>query len=330
MDDCPPLKTILNNIKHIPHEKIGVGTNGSVFLMNIENKSYAIKMICIENEKQIESFMQEVQHWKEAQLTIPEIVPVFCESALVDKDTLDSFEYPLYKELDLNTEWRSADKAIAFGFIFTQSVDYLRKIDFTVENTTLLIDNLIKALDILQSRGYIHGDIKDDNILYLKEPYLKVLFIDLEGLCKSPCQKALPQTYLPPNYSSIKKRRFHFRTPSGTKKRTKVTNKSFPKFTFATDRYAVGLTILDYIKKTQWNDPRWRGQNITSEMKELRDTYYNKAYKLISTPIHEYASAIGKEKTTEVAIESLGNHSENNTNRKNRRTRKVNRTRRNV
>lgn len=311
-ESCPPLKEILSTIHRLPVQKLGSGGFSTVFLFHVLGKSYAVKIIPIENETHIEEFKTEVLNWKTANQNprLQTIIPTFCESALIPVETIRSFEYPIDSVLELNTEWRHPEMAIAYGFIFTKSTNYVPyyKLPHRYEITTQIIDNLIQALDVLHKEDYIHGDIKLENILI--KPDLGIYFIDLAGLCKLPCTRSIPttQNYLPPDFATFTKSRFRFQKP-GTllkknRRKTKITNKTFTRFSKEMDKYAMGKIILHILTTTVAEDPRW-GNDASPEDKQVRETYYQKAYQLIRYPIHIYASEIGLESQTKKNTPSI-------------------------
>lgn len=335
--DCPPLEYILENIDTLPKKVLGGGGFSNVLFFVVDNISYAVKVIPIVTEKHIETFKQEVLNWKIANLNpkLRDIVPHFCESALVSKEIIESFKTPITKAFHLYTEWRDPDDAIAFGFIFTRETNYIHysQLPKRYEETTKVIDNLIQMLDILHLENYIHGDIKWDNILIKNNENYDTFFIDLEGLCKLPCTREIPYThsYIPPDYSARHKLTFKFQK-SGTltkagRLKTKVTNKTFTRYSKEMDRYAMGLVILQLLDWTTKNDARWRKSGEQADL-AVKNAYYQKAYTLIRYPIHIYASEIGQSKlnsstqtaaSTQTAVQMRTNRK----NRKNQRTRKV-------
>lgn len=321
VEGCPPLEEILKNISTIPFQILGGGGFSTVYYFEVLGKQYAVKIIPLENEKQIEEFRIEAQNWIISNVNprLRKIVPVFCESAVIPIETLHKFNTPIDRILNLSTELRNPEKAIAYGFIFTKATDYVNigSLPRRYEIATQLVDNLIEALEILHKEGYIHGDIKLYNLLI--RPDLGVYFIDLAGLCKLPCTRGIPWTadYMPPDFAKYTKRRFHYRTPKvfsdesiklyesqkknvpyNKKRKTRVTTQTFPRYTKEMDRYAMGKVILEILDETVRGDTRWSSDSSPEEA-ALRDKYYEKAYKLFRYPIHIYASEIGQTKTGE-------------------------------
>lgn len=314
IEACPPLEEILKNIHTLPIEKLGGGGFSNVFLFKVLGKSYAVKIIPIENEGQIQQFKIEENNWIISNINprLQKIVPVFCESALIPIDQIRKFEYPIDRVLNLNSELRHTDRAIAYGFIFTKAIDYLYSLPDKYENATLLIDNLLAALKVLHDEGYIHGDIKLYNILI--RPDFGVYFIDLAGLCKLPCTRSIPWTsdYMPPDFASHTKSRFHYRTPKEfseaskqlyaskkqnlpiyKKRKTRITTQTFPRYSKEMDNYAMGKVILEILDAAARKDSRW-GSDSSEEDEAIKEKYYQKAYKLLRYPIHIYASEIGE------------------------------------
>ena len=282
------IEEILEQIGSLNARIIGGGAFSNVLRISFRGEEYILKIIPIINESDIESFRLEKNNWElvSENSNLRTITPEFCESALVHKETLNMFNPPIYTLFNLHTEYRSPEKANYFGFILTKASDLYLKIPKTGSDVANLTDKLIYALNVLHNEGYVHGDIKRANILIKQFPLFDILFIDLEGLCKLPCARSMPHTIVPPNFRPGKKT-YTIKKPGTTlKKKIKATNAGFPEFSKETDRYAMGRLILDILTITNWSD--------TSP--EVKEETYQKAYTLLRSPIHTYASKIGASK----------------------------------
>lgn len=202
---------IVNFIKGRPTAttitKLGEGGQGTVYRIN----NYVIKQMPLLYVSQTATFVAEANTWAELYRNVKfrSYMPTYRGFDIV-KRTLPPAEYT-----SLNSELRNNYlSAWGDGYLFQnyESVDDLHTIInrrrpttskiFTSTKGAKLIEELNYALGLLHSVGYVHRDIKLENILIRRVDGSPII-IDFGLVCKLPCDEEITScgtlNYLPPN-----------------------------------------------------------------------------------------------------------------------------------
>ena len=276
-----------NYVKELPTSmritKLGEGGQGSVYRVN----DYVVKRMALLYPSHTNVFVKEIEAYEKLNENVKfrSYMPTYRGSDIV-KRQLRPGEYTSLRP-DIRDSYLSA---WGDGYLFQnyERVDDLYSIiidptrKFTSKVGLNMINELQNGLQILHEAGYIHRDIKLENIIVRKLDNHPIL-IDFGLICKLPCEVEITNcgtpNYFPPNVLPKSARKFQTRkfkvqqfgfvnwikymTGCKPPRKSAVSVKTTRELARiqaspAQDRFALSIVISQIIRKTNWEpkDPK--------------------------------------------------------------------------
>ena len=283
----------------IPIKKLGEGGQGAVYHIS----HYVVKRMALLFPAHSNIFAKEVEAYEKLDEIVQfrSYMPTYRGSDIVKRE-LKPGEYSSL-DPDIRDNYMSA---WGDGYIFQiyENVQDLHSIiadpknNLTSRVAVNMIKELVRGLDLLHKAGYVHRDIKLENIIVRKLDNHPIL-IDFGLICKLPCDDYVTDcgtpNYFPPNVvpkssRKIQTRKFKvqqfgfvnwlkFMTGYQPPRKQHVTVRTSSevariKVSPAQDRYALSIVVGYIIRKTKWA----KGEPALSE---ALDIYYRLKHAVI-------------------------------------------------
>lgn len=282
---------------------LGEGGYGAAFKAG----NFVVKLMALRHSGYLKAFQEEVRIWTDldGKPALSDYIPEYQGHYIVKNSKRVGITYLTAEEVKAHTfetdgpligallqtyEPVQSLRSILDEARITRSIPILQE-----QNAVKFMEQLMNAYTQLHKAGYLHKDIKPENILVREEMDKRAfpIIIDMGLACKIPCTEthwAGTRGYVPENYAGINRRlpartykvvkkpmnmtraikrglktllgmrRIHPILPTKSAVRVREGAVVAPAYSIETDNYAIGVTLQEIIKRVNWRHAELKQQ----------------------------------------------------------------------